>query len=52
MNGLSQQIMSEVFQVKLPVSYYLGDKNELYSGIPKAVAYGTESHLRHLKPGQ
>ena len=29
LNGLFRQIMNEVFKVKLPVPYYLRDKNEL-----------------------
>ena len=37
--------MNDVFQVKSPATYYLRDKNELYSRNPKAVAYGTESVL-------
>ena len=43
LNGLSPQIMNDVFQVKLLASYYLRDKNELYSRNPKTLAYGTES---------
>ena len=43
LNGLSLQIMNDVFQVKLPAPYYLRDKNELYSRNPKKVAYWTES---------
>ena len=43
LNGLSPQIMNEVFQVKSPVPYHLRDKNELYSRNPKTVAYGSES---------
>ena len=43
LNGLSPQIMNEVFQFKAPAPYYLRDKNELYSRNPKVVAYGTES---------
>ena len=43
LNGLSPQIMNDVFQVKSPAAYYLRDKNELYSRNPKTVAYGTES---------
>ena len=43
LNGLSPQIMNEVFQVKSPATYYLRDKNELYSRNPKTVTYGTES---------
>ena len=42
-NGLSPQIMNEVFHVKLPVPYYLMDKNELYDKNSKTVAYGSES---------
>ena len=42
-NGLSPQIMNDVFQVKSSASYYLRDKNELYRRNPKTVAYGTES---------
>ena len=42
-NGLSSQIMNEVFRVKSSAPYYMRDKNELYSRIPKTVAYGTES---------
>ena len=42
-NGLSPQIMNEVFQVKLPTPYYLKDKRELYNRSPKTVAYGTDS---------
>ena len=41
LNGLSPQIMNDVFQVKSPAPYYLRDKNELYSRNPKTVAYGT-----------
>ena len=43
LNGLSPQIMNDVFQVKSSASYYLRDKNELYRRNPKTVAYGTES---------
>ena len=43
LNGLSPQIMNDVFQVKLPVPHYLRDKNELYSRNLKTVTYGTES---------
>ena len=43
LNGLSPQIMNDVFQVKSPAPYYLKDKNELNSRNPKTVAYGTES---------
>ena len=43
LNGLSPQIMNEVFQVKSPAPYHLRDKNELYSRNPKTVVYGTES---------
>ena len=43
LNGLSPQIMNEVFHVKSPVPYNLRDKNELYSRNPKTVACGTES---------
>ena len=43
LNGLSPQIMNEVFQVKSPTPYHLRDKNELYSRDPKTVAHGTES---------
>ena len=43
MNGLSPQIMNDVFQVQSPAPYYLRDKNELYSRKPKTVVYGTES---------
>ena len=43
LNGLSPQVMNEVFQVKSPAPYYLRDKNELYNKNPKTVAYGTES---------
>ena len=43
LNGLSPQIMNEVFQVKSPAPYYLRDKNELYSRNSKTVTYGTES---------
>ena len=43
LNGLSSQIMNDVFQVKSPAPYYLSDNNELYSRNPKIVAYGTES---------
>ena len=42
LNGLSPQIMNEVFRVKSSAPYYLRDKNELYSRNPKTVAYGTE----------
>ena len=45
LNGLSPQIMNEVFQVKSPAQYYLRDKNGLYSRNPKTVTYGTESVL-------
>ena len=40
LNGLSPQIMNEVFQVKSPVLYYLRDKNDLYSGNPETVWNG------------
>ena len=43
LNGLSPQIMNEVFQVKSPAPYYLEDKNELHSRNPKTVTYGTAS---------
>ena len=43
LNGLSPQIMNDVFQVKSPAPYYLRDKNELYSRNPKTVAYESES---------
>ena len=43
LNGLSPQIMNEVFQVNSPAPYHLRDKNELYSRNPKTVVYGTES---------
>ena len=43
LNGLSPQVMNEVFQVKLSAPYYLRDKNELDSRNPKTMAYGTES---------
>ena len=43
LNGLSPQIMNEVFQVKSPAPYNLWDKNKLYSRNPRTVAYGTES---------
>ena len=43
LNGLSTQIMNEVFQVKSPAPEYLRDKNELYSRNPKTVAFGTAS---------
>ena len=43
LNGLSPQIMNEVFQVKSLAPYYLRDKNELYSKNPKTVTYETES---------
>ena len=43
LNGLSPQIMNDVCQVKSPAPYYLRDKNELHSRIPKTVAYGAES---------
>ena len=43
LNGLSPQIMNDVFQVKSPAPYYLRDKNKLYSRNPKTVAYETES---------
>ena len=36
-NGLSPQIMNEGFQVKSPATYYLRDKNELYSKNLKTV---------------
>ena len=42
LNGLSPQIMNEVFQVKSTAPYYLRDKNELYSRNSETVAYGTE----------
>ena len=45
LNGLSPQIMNDVFQVKSPAPYYLRDKNKLYSRNSKTVAYGTESVL-------
>ena len=41
LNGLSSQIINDVFQVKSPAPYYLRDKNELYSRNSKTVAYGT-----------
>ena len=41
LNGLSPQIMNEVFQNKSPAPYYLRGKNELYSRNPEKVAYGT-----------
>ena len=41
LNGLSPQIMNEVFQIMNEV--YVMDKNEWYSRNPKTVAYGTES---------
>ena len=31
LNGLSPQIMNEIFQLKSPAPYYLRNKNELYS---------------------
>ena len=43
LNGLSPQIMNEVFQVKSPTPCYLRDKNELYIRNPKIVTYETES---------
>ena len=43
MNGLSPQIMNEVLPVKSPASYYLRDKNELYSRNPKTVTCWIES---------
>ena len=43
LNGISPQVMNEVFQVKSPAPYYLRDKNELDSRNPKTVAYGAES---------
>ena len=43
LNGLSPQIMKDVFQVKSPAPYYLRDKNELYSRNPKTEAYESES---------
>ena len=43
LNGLFPQIMNDVFQVKSPAPHHLRDKNELYSGNPKIVTYGTES---------
>ena len=43
LNGLSPQIMNDVFQVKSPAPYYLRDKNELYSRNPKTVAYRADS---------
>ena len=42
LNGISPQVMNEVFQVKSPAPYYLRDKNELDSRNPKTVAYGAE----------
>ena len=45
LNGLSPQIMNDVFQVKSPAPYYLRDKNELFSRNSKTVACGTESVL-------
>ena len=35
LNGLSSQIMNEVFQFKSPASYYLRDKNQLCSRNPR-----------------
>ena len=43
LNGLSAQIMNDVFQVTSPAPYYLRDKNELYSRNPKTVTCGNES---------
>ena len=43
LNGLSPQIMNDVFQVNTPAPYYLRDKNELYSKNFKTMVYGTES---------
>ena len=43
LNGLSPEIMNDVFQVKSRAPYYLRDKNELHSRNPKTLAYGTES---------
>ena len=43
LDGLSPQIMNDVFQVKSPALYYLRDKNELYSRNPKTVADRTGS---------
>ena len=37
LNGLSPQIMNEVFQVKSSAPYYWTDKNELHSTNPKLV---------------
>ena len=37
LNGLSPQIMNEVFQVKSSAPYYWTDKNELHSTNPKVV---------------
>ena len=35
--------MNEVFQVKPSASFFLSDKNEVYSRNPKTVTYGNES---------
>ena len=37
LNGLSPQIMNEVFQFKWSAPYYWTDKNELHSTNPKLV---------------
>ena len=42
LNGLSPQIMNEVFQFKSPAPYHLRNKNESYGKNPKTVTYGTE----------
>ena len=43
LNGLSPQIMNEVFHVKSPAPYYQKDKNDLHSRNSKTVMHGTES---------
>ena len=43
LNGLSPQIMSEVFHIKSSAPHYLRDKNDSYSRNPKTVTCGTET---------
>ena len=43
LNGLSLQIMNEVFHVKSSAPHYLRDNNDTYSRNPKTVTCGTES---------
>ena len=53
LNGLSPQIMNEVFRVKSSAPYCLKDKNELYSRNPKDWRMGlSQSCLWQLKYGQ